>query len=435
MDSTTATTATHTAMTIPFFTNYIMHWFVSTALIAGLFSAPSGAFLHTSDISSIVRQHAKLPMVPPFFYRTLIPTSSLLQSLFPPKKVSLMMRAARGDAGGNPKKEKYPIKALSPTYQPKGANQRRYVHALHHANTSLVVNLGPAGTGKTLFACHAAVQSLRRGDIQKIILTRPVVSVEEEIGFLPGNLISKMDPWTRPIFDILLECYSQSEIDTMMRAGVIEISPLAFMRGRTFKKAFILADEMQNSSPNQMFMLITRIGQGSKMVITGDLKQSDRGVDNGLADFVRKLRAKPMNATNPMGIELVEMGREDVERSPLVKQLLELYETPASPPVQKSPTPRRSRSPAKPSPEVSGCPVLYTTNTSLASPSSPASIDSPYVVIQTNDTATPSSAMTSKAKKEVPSDSALIPNHHVPKSVHGKTGEYYSFAETRWDGW
>ena len=426
MDSVTVAATT----TAPFFTNYMMHWLFSSVLISGLFCQPSYAFIHPTDFSSILRQHVKLP-IPSFFSKPLISTSSILQSLFPPKTVSLMMRGTRSDLGGHPKKEKYPIKALSPTYQPKGVNQRRYVHALQNTNTSLVVNLGPAGTGKTLFACHAAVQSLRRGDIQKIILTRPVVSVEEEIGFLPGNLISKMDPWTRPIFDILLECYSQTEIDTMMRAGVIEISPLAFMRGRTFKKAFILADEMQNSSPNQMFMLITRIGQGSKMVITGDLKQSDRGVDNGLADFVRKLRAKPMNATNLMGIELVEMEREDVERSPLVKQLLELYETP----VQKSPTPRRSRSPAKPSSEVSCCPVLYTTNTSLASPSSPASIDSPYVVIQSNDTVTPSSAIASKTKKDSLSDSAMIPNSQIPKSVNGKTGEYYSFAETRWDGW
>jgi phosphate starvation-inducible protein PhoH len=180
-------------------------------------------------------------------------------------------------------------------------------------------------------------------------MTRPVVPVEEEeIGFLPGSLINKMDPWTRPIFDILLEFYAQKDIDAMLHGGVIEISPLAFMRGRTFKRAFIIADEMQNSSPNQMLMLTTRLGEGSKMVITGDLKQSDRGMDNGLADLLRKLKVyeKGHSAGTGTGtghshshstgnsshigslnqdIKYVELESADVQRSAIVSKILDIY--------------------------------------------------------------------------------------------------------------
>jgi phosphate starvation-inducible protein PhoH len=161
------------------------------------------------------------------------------------------------------------------------------------------------------------------------------VSVEEEIGFLPGNLIMKMDPWTRPIFDILLEYYAQKDIDAMLRAGTIEIAPLAYMRGRTFKNAWIVADEMQNSSPNQMLMLMTRLGDGSKLVITGDLKQSDRMQDNGLKDLMGRIQTKQRNDTNgTAGIAFVELEVTDVERSPIVRRVLELYE-PETKPVSK----------------------------------------------------------------------------------------------------
>ena len=216
------------------------------------------------------------------------------------------------------------MKSLSRTYNPKSPNQETYVHYLESKDVDIVFGVGPAGTGKTLFACNAAVGRLRSGSIHKIIITRPVVSVEEDIGFLPGNLVMKMDPWTRPIFDILLEFYSQKEIDLMIHGGVIEIAPLAYMRGRTFKHAFVIADEMQNSSPNQMLMLMTRIGQGSKMVITGDLKQSDRSEENGLRDVLGKLKA----SGGIEGVGYVELDFKDVERSPIVKRVLELYENP-----------------------------------------------------------------------------------------------------------
>jgi phosphate starvation-inducible protein PhoH len=221
-------------------------------------------------------------------------------------------------------------KNLAPKYVPKTANQQTYVKHLNNPDTSIVLGIGPAGCGKTLFACITALDQLKRGNIEKIVLTRPIVPVEdEEIGFLPGNLINKMDPWTRPIFDIILEHYQQHELTMMLKNNVIEVSPLAFMRGRTFKNAFIIADEMQNSTPNQMLMLTTRIGTNSKMVVTGDLKQSDRTGqkgqkgENGLRDLMYKLR-EPQNQ-NLTDIKMVEMQYEDVERSQIVKTILQLY--------------------------------------------------------------------------------------------------------------
>jgi len=223
------------------------------------------------------------------------------------------------------------IKYMSPLYKPKTENQAFYVEHLNNVSIPIVIGVGPAGSGKTLFACNQAVMALKQGLVQKIIMTRPVVPVEEDIGFLPGSLIHKMDPWTRPIFDILLEYYNQKDIDSMLHSGILEISPLAYMRGRTFKKAFIIADEMQNSSPNQMLMLTTRIGDNSKMVITGDLKQSDRGIDNGLADFMRKIRKYEnfclQNNMNIPNIRLVEMAGTDIQRSPIVAKLLDIYST------------------------------------------------------------------------------------------------------------
>lgn len=216
-----------------------------------------------------------------------------------------------------------------PVYRPRTANQKAYVSHLVDPATPIVFGIGPAGCGKTLFACLTAINALKAGAIQKIVLTRPIVPVEdEELGFLPGTLVKKMDPWTRPLFDIFLETYKQHELDFMISSGVIEISPLAYMRGRTFKRAFIIADEMQNSSPSQMLMLTTRIGEGSKMVITGDLKQSDRCANNGLLDFMTKYTKYIKSATTSnVGIQLVHMDQADIQRSPIVTKILDIYET------------------------------------------------------------------------------------------------------------
>jgi phosphate starvation-inducible PhoH-like protein len=231
------------------------------------------------------------------------------------------------DMAGSGRKSRQ--KNLAPVYRPRSDNQKQYVTYLNNASVPIVFGIGPAGCGKTLFACVSAIDGLKRGLFQKIVLTRPIVPVEEEeLGFLPGTLVKKMDPWTRPLMDIFLEYFPQHEIDFMLASGVIEISPLAYMRGRTFKRCFIIADEMQNSSPNQMLMLTTRIGEGSKMVITGDLKQSDRCADNGLLDIMNKIKAykgRTDVVSDSVGIEMVEMNKGDIERSPIVSKILEIF--------------------------------------------------------------------------------------------------------------
>ena len=216
-------------------------------------------------------------------------------------------------------------------YNPKTDNQVKYVDDLNNNNNTIIIALGPAGTGKTLFACMESIKQLKSGMIDKIIITRPIVTVEEDLGYLPGNINKKMDPWTRPIFDIFLEVYTQREIDIMMINNVIEISPLAYMRGRTFKNAFIIADEMQNSSPNQMMMLLSRIGSNSRMVITGDLKQTDKGDNSGLLDFVnrydiyKKYNLEELNKEDKK-IKVLYLENVDIERNPIIKKVIDIYQ-------------------------------------------------------------------------------------------------------------
>lgn len=216
------------------------------------------------------------------------------------------------------------VNKVSPRYTPRGANQELYVKYLNEPSINIVAGVGSAGTGKTLFACETAIKMLKNGqhNIDKIILTRPIVSVNNEnIGFLPGDINSKMNPWLLPIFDIFLEYYTQSEIDTKIKDGVIEISPLGYMRGRTFKNSFIIADEVQNSSPGQLLMIATRIGCNSKLVITGDLNQSDLIIENGLNHFVRKMKIMEFE-----DIKMVEFEDNDIERSQVVKNVLKLLQ-------------------------------------------------------------------------------------------------------------
>jgi phosphate starvation-inducible PhoH-like protein len=227
------------------------------------------------------------------------------------------------------------FKSLSTFYKPKSNNQEKYCEHLNDLKTKIIFAIGPAGTGKTVLACNEAVKQLQKGTYQKIIITRPIVCVEEEeIGFLPGTINKKMDPWMRPIFDVFLEFYSQKDIDMMIYNNIIEISPLGFMRGRTFKKCFIIADEMQNSSPNQMMMLTTRIGKGSKMVITGDLKQTDKNIgSSGLDDIIKKIKLYDnnqlsLNNTDFIyhGIKIVELNKDDIEREPIISIILDIYD-------------------------------------------------------------------------------------------------------------
>ena len=226
----------------------------------------------------------------------------------------------------NMRKEKPKVKETF-VYTPKSSNQERYIEYLNDEEVDLIFAVGPAGTGKTLFACLKAITQLRNGEIKKLVVTRPVVPVEEDIGFLPGNLVKKMDPWTKPIFDLFLEFFSKSELDNYIHNNIIEISPLAFMRGRTFKNSFIIADEMQNSSPNQMKLLTTRIGINSKMVITGDLNQTDITTINGLQDFLNRLYYYKNGTNTTMdSIKVVTFEKHDIERSEIVKNIINIYD-------------------------------------------------------------------------------------------------------------
>ena len=203
---------------------------------------------------------------------------------------------------------------------PRNRNQETYVLALLDESKDIVFGIGPAGTGKTLLAVQVAVKKFKEGEVDKIIVTRPAVSVDEDLGFLPGTLEEKMAPWTRPIFDVLREYFNAREIEGMIAEGIIEIAPLAYMRGRTFKNSFILADEMQNATPNQMKMLLTRLGENSCMAVTGDLAQADRLNDNGLIDFTKLLKE-----ADAKHIDIVNFGQHDIERHEAVKEVLKVY--------------------------------------------------------------------------------------------------------------
>lgn len=203
---------------------------------------------------------------------------------------------------------------------PKNLNQETYVEKLEDPNTNILFAVGPAGCGKTMFATYAGIQAYKSGLFKKIIITRPAVSVDEQHGFLPGTLIEKMQPWVLPILDYFHEFYSKKQVLDMVESGVIDIVPLAYMRGRTFHHSWIIGDEFQNTTPNQMKMLLTRIGTNSKIVVTGDIQQHDRGFEvNGLKDVIQRLKNRP-------GIELCEFSSRDVERNPIIETILEMYQ-------------------------------------------------------------------------------------------------------------
>jgi len=209
------------------------------------------------------------------------------------------------------------------TLSPRGENQKSYVNNLLNPNIFINFGIGPAGSGKTLLATQVAIKLLIEKKIEKIVITRPAVSVDEQHGFLPGSLERKLEPWLLPILDILEEHYSASEVQKMIKEKVIAIEPLAFMRGRTFKNSFIIGDEMQNSLPSQMKMLLTRIGEGSQMVITGDLKQHDRTYqENGLLDFIQKLENQESLSKI---IKVNRFNNGDIMRHQVITEVLKIY--------------------------------------------------------------------------------------------------------------
>ena len=217
-----------------------------------------------------------------------------------------------------PRQRQRPIELI-----PKSRNQENLILNLLNSDQSIVVAVGPAGTGKTYLAMLAAVKAFRTGECKRIILTRPAIGVEDEQhGFLPGNLVAKMEPWTRPLLDVLREYYRPADIAAMFDEGTIEISPLAYMRGRTFKYAWIIADEMQNATPAQMKMLLSRIGTESRIMVTGDVEQADRARgENGLLDLCSRLEHYPVT-----GMAVCRLTGRDIQRHPIIGSVLALYD-------------------------------------------------------------------------------------------------------------
>ncbi len=201
---------------------------------------------------------------------------------------------------------------------PRSAGQRAYVHALRAHD--IVFGVGPAGTGKTYMAMAMAVAALKRGDVKRIVLTRPAVEAGEKLGFLPGDLTEKVDPYLRPLYDALGDMIPQDRVVRLLEKRVIEVAPLAFMRGRTLDRAYVVLDEAQNTTREQMKMFLTRMGNGSRMVITGDVTQIDlpRRSDSGMVEALRVLASVER-------IGVVHLTSRDVVRHPLVAEIIDAY--------------------------------------------------------------------------------------------------------------
>ncbi len=201
-------------------------------------------------------------------------------------------------------------------------NTQAYKNLLQDNSKKVVVAIGPAGTGKTMMACEESIFQLKQQSIKKIVITRPIVGADNDIGFLPGNIDDKMAPWTRPIFDVFYEHFTKSRVIQMMKNDIIEVSPLVYMRGRTFKNCYIIGDELQNSTILQMKMLLTRLGDNSRMFINGDLEQQDLIGKNGLEHFLKLIKEKG----DQEEIGIIEMNNSDVKRSSIVQKIIELYQ-------------------------------------------------------------------------------------------------------------
>lgn len=235
------------------------------------------------------------------------PSSSPLFCEFHSYATSYSMKAPQEIKARNPMQEKY----------------LNLLQAPPASSPSILVATGPAGVAKTYLANAVGITKLKEGSIRKLIITRPAVAAgSDAIGFLPGSLEAKMDPFTRPIFDVFYRFATPKEVQSMIANQEIEICPLIYMRGRTFDNAWICADEMQNSTPEQMLMLLTRIGTNSKLIINGDPSQHDRKYEvNGLADFLHRMETRPCD-----DIAHVKFADEHVERHPVIKKIIHMYE-------------------------------------------------------------------------------------------------------------
>ncbi|WP_428938260.1 PhoH family protein [Fontivita pretiosa] len=211
------------------------------------------------------------------------------------------------------------VYAKGASIKPKTAGQKRYVEAIF--NHDLTICIGPAGTGKTYLAVAAAASLLKRGQVKRIVLARPAVEAGERLGFLPGDMQAKVNPYLRPLFDALHDMMDFEQVKRFMVNDVIEVIPLAFMRGRTLNDSVIILDEAQNTTPSQMLMFLTRLGHNSKMIVTGDVTQIDLppNVQSGLIDAIRRLKGIK-------GIATVELERSDIVRHRLVQTIVNAYE-------------------------------------------------------------------------------------------------------------
>ncbi len=212
------------------------------------------------------------------------------------------------------------VRALDDSYVvPRTEGQRGYVRAIREKDITFAI--GPAGTGKTYLAVACAVAALRRGEFRRIVLTRPAVEAGEHLGFLPGDFQAKVNPYLRPLYDALEDLVDFDEVRRTIERDVIEVAPLAYMRGRTLDRCFVILDEAQNTTPEQMKMFLTRMGRSSRMVVTGDVTQVDlpRGVRSGLLHSREVLRGVE-------GIAFIALGRPDIVRHPLVQEIVDAYE-------------------------------------------------------------------------------------------------------------
>lgn len=222
----------------------------------------------------------------------------------------------KNESGGAYRSKKTKVQII-----PKNVAQEEYFTYLSNPQKRIIFAVGSAGTGKTMLAVLQAIKDFKEGNIDKIVITRPTVTVDDEkFGFLPGDINAKLEPWTKPIFDVFEEYWSTAEIQRMVYDKYIEICPFAFLRGRTFHNCAIIADECQNSTVEQLKVLLTRMGSNSRVFVTGDMRQTDRRGVNGLEDFLGRIEGRSYRE-----IAVCYFTKAHVERDPIVTKILTIY--------------------------------------------------------------------------------------------------------------